>query len=317
LKMWFRGNVLSPCAGVPAAWVAAVFLLLVPAVHNEVRAAGPTPEADHAARCAATPLDESEAASLQAQAEDRLGTDPDVRAAALLKLAADRVMRASDSPRACERTLDRGEKRFEKVLRRQTRSVRGGAGDADSEDPAIRSVQDLLRDAFISDQAARLAYLDLATDDRDGRDYWARQRATAHAISVDGANTRLLEGLLDDYDWIDAHRFGRRISSHAWLMAQHADADPMLQQQVLERMAPYLENGGVRPRDYAYLFDRVAVNRGRPQRYGTQPMADCNEDGTLSPQPIEDPESVDARRAELGMEPMAEAMGQMAATRCR
>jgi hypothetical protein len=195
--------------------------------------------------------------------------------------------------------------------------VRGNAGQADSEDPAIRAVQEQLRGAFIADQAARLAYLELATDDEGGSEYWARQLATAHAIELDGANTQLLRDLLKDWDWIDSHRFGPRIASHAWVLAQHADADPAFQQSVLERMAPYLEDGGVRPRDYAYLFDRVAVNQGRPQRYGTQPMGSCNADGSLSPKPLEDPEAVDRLRAELNLPPMAEAMSEMASRRCR
>jgi hypothetical protein len=274
-------------------------------------------EPTHAQRCATTPLAETDHEQLRQRAGDRLGTAPEHRADALLKLAADTVARASDSPRNCERTLERGQKRYEKALRRETRAVRGNAGQADSDDPAIRAVQEQLRDAFIADQAARLAYLELATDDLDGKDYWARQLATAGAIDRDGTNTRLLKQLLQDYDWIDSHRFGVRIASHAWVLAQHADADPAFQQEVLERMAPYLENGGVRPRDYAYLFDRVAVNQGRPQRYGTQPMESCNDDGSLSPRPLEDPETVDERRAELGIEPMANAMAEMASRRCR
>ena len=268
-------------------------------------------------RCQAAALSEAESEHLQSLAEDRLRTPPAERAASLLALAANQVARVQGSEKACRKALERGEKQFEKALRKQTRSVRGNAGEADSEDPAIRAVQETLRDAFIADQAARLAYLDLATDDRDGADYWAQRLATANAIELDGAHTRLLKDLLRDFDWIDAHRFGPRIASHAWVLAQHADADPEFQQEALERMRPYLENGGVRPGDYAYLFDRVSVNQGRPQRYGTQPEGECNPNGSLSPKPLEDPGSVDARRAELGLGPMADAMADMASRRCR
>ena len=268
-------------------------------------------------RCQAAALSEAESAHLQSLAEDRLRTPPAERAASLLALAANQVARVQGSEKACRKALERGEKQFEKALRKQTRSVRGNAGKADSEDPAIRAVQETLRDAFIADQAARLAYLDLATDDRDGADYWAQRLATANAIELDGAHTRLLKDLLQDFDWIDAHRFGPRIASHAWVLAQHADANPEFQQEALERMRPYLENGGVRPGDYAYLFDRVSVNQGRPQRYGTQPEGECNPNGSLSPKPLEDPGSVDARRAELGLGPMADAMADMASRRCR
>jgi hypothetical protein len=268
-------------------------------------------------RCQAPALTDAEVARLEAQAGDRQGTRPDLRAESLLALAADQIARSQGDEKDCRKALERGKKRYDKALRKQTRSVRGNAGKADSEDPAIRAVQETLRDAFIADQAARLAYLDLATDDRDGADYWAQRLATASAITLDGVHTQLLKELLQDYDWIDAHRFGPRIASHAWVLAQHADADPGFQQTALERMEPYLGNGGVRPGDYAYLFDRVAVNQGRPQRYGTQPEGACNADGSLSPKPLEDPDSVDARRAELGLGPMADAMADMAARRCR
>ena len=52
-----------------------------------------------------------------------------------------------------------------------------------------------------------------------------------------------------------------------------------------------------------YLWDRVALAEGRPQRYGTQGRC---ADGVWTPQDIEDPENVDKRRASLGMEPIGE-----------
>ena len=42
------------------------------------------------------------------------------------------------------------------------------------------------------------------------------------------------------------------------------------------------------------LYDRVAVNEGRPQRYGTQGR--CTGPGSWEPRPIEEAANVDARR---------------------
>lgn len=53
----------------------------------------------------------------------------------------------------------------------------------------------------------------------------------------------------------------------------------------------------------AFLEDRIAVLEGRPQRFGTQ--FDWDARGELSPQPIDDPAGVDARRATVGLEPLA------------
>jgi len=122
--------------------------------------------------------------------------------------------------------------------------------------------------------------------------------------------------LLLDYDWIDAHRFGLRVSSHAWILVQHADDHPDFQAEVLERMEAYLDNEGVRPRDYAYLFDRVAVNTGQLQRYGTQPANQCNADGSLDLQPVEDIETLDERRAGIGLGPYRADLEAMASGRC-
>jgi hypothetical protein len=267
--------------------------------------------------CDAVPLDAARRTALSEQMEDRPGTTPDDRADALLQIASHNIAAASDSDRACRKTISRGDAIYEKALKKQTRKVTRNAGRADSDDPSIQAVQAKLREAFIADQAARMTYLELATDDTVGKDYWARQLATANAIMLDGKNTIMLKALLEDYDWIDAHRFGQRIASHAWVLAQHADADPAFQKMVLQRMVPYLDNGGVSQRNYAYLFDRVAVNNNQPQRYGTQPEPDCNADGTLSPRTLEDPARVNERRAALNMEPMEDAMAEMASRRCR
>ena len=53
---------------------------------------------------------------------------------------------------------------------------------------------------------------------------------------------------------------------------KHADNDPEFQSFALARMEPYLETEGIKKSNYAYLWDRVAVNTDRKQRYGTQPI---------------------------------------------
>jgi len=51
----------------------------------------------------------------------------------------------------------------------------------------------------------------------------------------------------------------------------------------------------------AYLTDRVRVNEGREQVFGTQ-MGGF-EGGVPVPRPIEDRQGLDERRAEVGLEP--------------
>jgi hypothetical protein len=64
-------------------------------------------------------------------------------------------------------------------------------------------------------------------------------------------------------------------------------------------MKPLLVLGEIKPSLYAYLYDRVAVGAERPQRFGTQGR--CVGTGRWEPQPIEEPELVDIRRAQMGL----------------
>ena len=67
-----------------------------------------------------------------------------------------------------------------------------------------------------------------------------------------------------------------------------------------------------RRRDLAYLTNRVRVAEGRLQVYGTQLQYDSR--GCASPRPSEEPALLDARRASVELEPIAEyVQGTMAA----
>ncbi|MGH3260007.1 MAG: DUF6624 domain-containing protein [Streptosporangiaceae bacterium] len=94
----------------------------------------------------------------------------------------------------------------------------------------------------------------------------------------------------------------------AELLAQHADRDPGLQQAFLDALRSAVAAGEASPAHLAYLEDRVRVHAGQPQLYGTQ---FTSEGGELAPYPIEDPEHLDERRAEVGLEPFAAYEGRM------
>jgi hypothetical protein len=70
--------------------------------------------------------------------------------------------------------------------------------------------------------------------------------------------------------WPDAPKVGDEASHGAWRIAYHADHDPAFQQQCLALMRACPSMESVSSRDIAYLHDRVCVNLGRPQLYGTQ-----------------------------------------------
>jgi uncharacterized protein DUF6624 len=119
-------------------------------------------------------------------------------------------------------------------------------------------------------------------------------------MAVDSAHAGRLREILDAHGWPGRSLVGREGAHAAWLLAQHAPDD--LQKRALALMQA-AGPGEVAPADLAYLTDRVRVHEGKPQLYGTQFRI---EGGVLVPEPLEDPERVDERRAAVGLGPLAE-----------
>lgn len=126
---------------------------------------------------------------------------------------------------------------------------------------------------------------------------------------IDNENTKDLTDLIKIYQWFTISKFGKVTDNNAWLLVQHADEQPQLQNQVLSILSDLYKSKETRPENYAYLFDRVAasfsdLSKRKLQRYGTQGA--CTGPGTWAPIPIEEPALVDVRRAEVGLSTMAE-----------
>jgi hypothetical protein len=117
-------------------------------------------------------------------------------------------------------------------------------------------------------------------------------------------NAVRLEAILEHYGWPGRSNVGVEAADAAWLILQHAIAQPELQRRGLAILQAAATAGEVPQLQVAMLEDRIRTFEGRPQRYGTQ--FDWDENGQLSPLPLEDPEHVDERRRELGLGPLAE-----------
>jgi hypothetical protein len=97
-------------------------------------------------------------------------------------------------------------------------------------------------------------------------------------------------------------------SSHNFLqMVQRMDADSTFQQEVLVEMKKHIAKINASPIEFAYLTDRVNLNQGKPQVYGTQ--LKINEKGTsYEPKMVIDPKNLNTRRAEIGLGTIEEAI---------
>lgn len=127
-------------------------------------------------------------------------------------------------------------------------------------------------------------------------------KLAAKMKAVDADNTKWLQEVVERHGWPGRTLVGKDGAKAAWLLAQHADADPEFQRLCLDRMAE-LPKGEVSPANVAYLTDRVLLAEGKKQRYGTQFNF---VDGKPQVRPLEDEKNVDRRRAEVGLPPLAD-----------
>lgn len=123
---------------------------------------------------------------------------------------------------------------------------------------------------------------------------------------IDAANSLWLTELTERIGWPGRSLVGEDGANAAWLLAQHADLGD--QRRFIKLLRAAVEAGQASARDLAYLEDRVRVFSGQPQLYGTQFRYD---QGELKPEPIEDPEHLDERRAAVGLGPFAEYEARM------
>jgi hypothetical protein len=124
------------------------------------------------------------------------------------------------------------------------------------------------------------------------------------AARVDVANTDRLRAIIAEHGWPGRMLVGDEGAEAAWLIAQHADHQLDFQREALALLERAVNDGDAPASHLAYLTDRVRMNEGRPQLFGTQ-VADITK-GVASPWPIEDEEHVDQRRANAGLEPLAD-----------
>ena len=95
--------------------------------------------------------------------------------------------------------------------------------------------------------------------------------------------------------------YGQDVYKAAVVLTLHADNN------FLESIFEVIKKAGedkVDIKDKAYFIDRILVYKGKPQKYGTQFKVGAG--GLMELYSIDDPDNVNTRRAELGLEPMEE-----------
>ena len=111
----------------------------------------------------------------------------------------------------------------------------------------------------------------------------------------------ILKQILAKYGFPTFDKVGKESSNNYWLCVQHCDHDLQFQKDVLKLMKKGIKDKNVNSRNYAYLTDRVNLNSGKPQIYGTQLTY---KDRTAIPRELAKPATVNKRRKSVGLEPI-------------
>ncbi|MBF0598310.1 DUF6624 domain-containing protein [Faecalibacter rhinopitheci] len=88
--------------------------------------------------------------------------------------------------------------------------------------------------------------------------------------SIATVNQLIVKKIFNKYGFIGENNFNKSASNNFWLIVQHADNDIKLQKKVLKVMYKETKNNNASKINYAMLEDRVNVNNGKKQKFGSQ-----------------------------------------------
>ena len=119
----------------------------------------------------------------------------------------------------------------------------------------------------------------------------------------DTINQAKVEDILAKYGWLGPNVVGEEGDSVLFMAIQKARLEK--QEKYLPMLQDAVKHGEAKARNLAMLEDIVNLREGKKQVYGTQ-LDENKQPGVIGVSPLEDPDNVDKRRAEMGLPTMAE-----------
>lgn len=131
--------------------------------------------------------------------------------------------------------------------------------------------------------------------------------AAAAFRRVTRSNFPTVKRILDKYGFPGYDLLGKEGSGNYFVLVQHSDFDVAFQQRALKLMKKQVDKKNAPGGSYAYLVDRVNLNTGKQQVYGTQ--VNMSATGTTL-KPCMDTLHLDKRRASVGLSPIRDYLDQ-------
>ena len=115
--------------------------------------------------------------------------------------------------------------------------------------------------------------------------------------NLDSLTLREIDFYLNEYGWLGKSLVGAEANQALFLLIQHA-GDPEVRKVYLPLLKKSVDEGESNAADWATMLDRVLVDQGLPQKYGTQYRI---QDGKKVYFPIEEEENLNKRRRSVGL----------------
>jgi hypothetical protein len=123
------------------------------------------------------------------------------------------------------------------------------------------------------------------------------------ATEINNLHTQTLKEIINLHGWPSKKQIGGKGIQSAFVLVQHSQ-DLAFQQDMLPFIIQsYLDKDGIEGQDVAQFTDKVSIKLGKKQVFGTQAEL---VDGKIVFAEIENEETVDPLRAQMGMPPLAE-----------
>lgn len=126
---------------------------------------------------------------------------------------------------------------------------------------------------------------------------------------VHEGNTDRLKQIIEKHGWPDIDLVGAEGAEAAWLIVQHSVSDLAFMRSCVPLLEKRVHTKKIEGWQLAFLLDRVLTMSGKPQLYGTQ--FENDEKGWPVPYPISEANTVNERRAKLGLNSIEERTEEM------
>ena len=179
----------------------------------------------------------------------------------------------------------------------------------------IQICKSIVKDEIVENKELQIEFIKMYINDQSVRGNVMTEIITKYkldqyeltnkdGVSVDKTNRGRLKEIIIEFGFPTRHLVGKDAMQGIFLMIQHSDGDKEWQKQQLTHIEKAVKQGDMDGQSYAYLYDRIKINNGEKQLYGTQFKNVDPINKTVELADTDDIENLDRRRMEVGMMPI-------------